>query len=294
MSHDPVILVSAAVTMQRLQQAAAYGYTEYIFGRVDASRALALAAKMDVRYGLSMTAQQRWRAKARGQSVMQMFMYPVESSTALDWFILRTPGVLPKDCRENWQPIKPRLEWRGYELRELPLTRVERAKFAARRTMPTASWTWAMTRVTFEGWTKRIRSAINRERKSGGANTEAFRQVVFSLGRVPGFRLCRRQVQTLRRYVQMQRRRLHLPPHEWGGPVWYMQARRCASYPLSVLVARAAKGEVSWFPPQARGASSGIMTETGYRDSETHDQDHDHDHQTAADRAADAAAQCAG
>jgi len=270
-SYDPEVKVSFALTMWAVMQAASNGYTEYIAGQVEASRALQFVRKMDDRYGINLTANQRWKIKTAGGAKFLLFLYPRAHTTEFDWFILKTPGTHPNLPGDTWAPIKkPRLAWAGYELAELPYTRGERENWLERKpNLSTSSWTWCMSADTLVGWKKRIRSALNHLKKSPRKNDQRFRQVLHSLSHVPGFRVARRQVFELRCYTNDQRHRLKLGRHEWSTPIPYLRARACTEYPLSLLVARSLRGEADWFPAPSRGTPSGIFTPHGYRKEES-------------------------
>eukprot|EP00456_Euglypha_rotunda_P028196 TRINITY_DN22394_c0_g1_i2.p1 TRINITY_DN22394_c0_g1~~TRINITY_DN22394_c0_g1_i2.p1 ORF type:complete len:279 (-),score=24.67 TRINITY_DN22394_c0_g1_i2:632-1468(-) len=266
-AFDPLVKVSFALTMRAMVYAAAQGYAEYIDGVVDVSRALPLMTKLNDRFGIDRTANQRYRIKEAGGARFALFLYPRSDSTALDWFLFKTPGQHPNLALERWRSIKnPRLEWRGYELVELPYTKAERANWITRNPgLGTSSMTWCMSDDTMRGWRKRIRSSLNHAKKSPTGNDQLFRQALQSLAGVPGHRVCRRQVFELRQYINDQRRRLKLAPHEWSAPIPYLGARRCTEYPLSMLVTRSVRGEATWFPVPDRGNPSGLSQKLGYR-----------------------------
>lgn len=261
--YDPPVLVSFALTMQRIAQAVSqHGYRWWIGGFVKADKALPLASKMDARYGLSLTTPQRYRAASNGRSVALMWLYPQADSTSLAWLVLRRPGEIDEDG-EHWcdaHDHRERITWSGYELLRRPYTSAEKALYARHGNTAgrSYSWTWQMTRDTYQGNQRRIRSGVAAVKKNG--SRMRLDQALQSLQNAPGFRAVRTQVLLLRRYTDEQLGRARLPKEKWPVMPPYLRARRSASYPLSALITRVQAGEASWFPPPARGTPSGIST----------------------------------
>lgn len=263
-NYDPQILISAAITMQRIAQAISqHGYRYWIGGSVSADKAMSLVAKMDARYGLSLSTPQRYRAAMAGRSVALMRLYPEADATTLRWIIMRRKGALPANDSEQWQDAhhhRGRIEWGGYELIRLPYTRAQRDAYAARSLAidKANSWTWRMTQSTYQGHERRIRSGVAALKKTG--STARLDQALYSLARAPGFRRVRDQVFALRRYAGEQLRRARLPPKDWGAMPLYMRLRSCRTYPLSTLVTRVGRGEANWFPLEFRGRQGSAET----------------------------------
>lgn len=208
-----------------------------------------------------------------GSSVAMMWLYPLADSTALRWLVLRRAGELPASDDEHWQDVRhhmERIEWGGYELIRLPYTRAQRTAYEGRglpQDKPN-SWTWQMTKSTYQGHERRIRSAVSAMRKTG--SRVRLDQALHSLTRAPGFRRVREQVFALRKFANEQLMRARLPAEVWGPMPPYLRARKCREYPLSVVVARVKRGEPSWFPPAPRGTASGVITSAGYRQESSH------------------------
>lgn len=267
--YDPSVLVSAAITMQRIQDDVCSrqyaSHSHYISGAVHISKAMGLVRKLDSRFGLNLSKDQRYRRRAKGECTFSLHLYPADETDSIEWILLRTGGDHPKLDSEQWRCLRTageRLEFFGFELIELSYTHreIEQQKAKGRSLRPT-SWTWQMTQAKYEGFKKRIRSAVARLKNTKGKNTLLYEQVCFSISRCPGFRRVSDQVWGLRGYINECRRRVQMGPDVFP-PVVPLRKRRCAEYPLSVLAERWRAGESSFFPPAARGTSSGIVTRT--------------------------------
>jgi hypothetical protein len=230
---DPTIQKSKTITMQHMQQAVARGYRQGIWGRVVAVRAAALADKFDRRYALAADKHLRFRRKAAGEANALLFMYPLLDSTELLWWVLRTGP----DDQERWCNVADRsgrLCWGSeYELIRETVPREVRRKYAAvDRKIGELTWTWRMTPETFTTWKHRIRKAAAVLRH----DESEWRQMVWSLDRVPGFRGVRTQVCILHRYARLAHLRQTRRPYDWEGAPRWVQPRRGNSYPLSEIV----------------------------------------------------------
>lgn len=243
MSFDPVIRRSKALTMLQLQHSVAAGYGYAISGVVAASRAMALAAKFDSRYSVSANKNLRYKRKVAGQENALLYLYPQQESTSLLWWLLRTSP----DPGERFIEVKGRehLRWeREYELVRLTVPRELKVAYARHgRTSNAVTWTWRVTYEQREAWRARIKHAAAQL-----PYTETpWKQMVWSLDRVPGFRGCRNDVMVLRRYARLAHLRQCGCPYEWKGLPRPIRPRACEDYPLSVIASRLGK-ESSWWP----------------------------------------------
>jgi len=179
--------------MKAIQNAVARGYTRYCSGSTTAKKALVMAYKFEDRgYGISMTTQQKWRAKKAGKATSTLISLAVGEKVS--WFLLVTAGEGIVEQVENLRDAKSkkeRIEFTGYELVVQP------------RPKDKAAWTWRMTQATKNEWAERIGNAV-RVRN----DDSEIRQCLWSLARVPGFAQSRRDAFKLFRGMQGDYKRI--------------------------------------------------------------------------------------
>ena len=246
---DPAIFESKIATMASILHHVSHSYYFWTCGEVPANRALDLAGKFADLYSVDRTANQRYRARARGEANAVLLMYPIAGTRMLRWWLLATPGAGAIHERERLRDTRKtgqRLRWSDeYEVSKV--TKKGREK---------PSWSWRLTKDNWDAWRERIRRA------SISTDASRMRQAMWSLWRSPGFGGVRQQVGHL----------LHGAKEEWKRrkknrdfpavpPVLpYVTYREADAQPLSVLVYRAAKGRAEWFGSDRRGVRIGADT----------------------------------
>lgn len=162
--------------MQAILKHVSRGYYYWTGGTSPLSESDSIRLKMSDQYDTERTAQQRWRAKKKGQANTYWIAYPFQD--ALEWLLLASEGeglVHERESLKNAKNDKQRLYVTGYELVKLP-NKNDKAR-----------WTYRMTKETLEFWRCRFRTAIQHRQDSD------LRQALYSLRRVPVFRGVRQQ-----------------------------------------------------------------------------------------------------
>lgn len=192
--------------MRELVRLVSHGYQQWTAGSVEAKKLEALQLKFGDRYAVTATAQQRYRAKAKGQANAHLVMWPDESG-AVVWWLLVTEGTglahdleQLQDCREK----RSRIEVTGYELVKVPKKLSQKERELEKQGKPVkkaAHWTWRMTRENEEAWKERLRTATRR------GKDDLILQALHSLKRVPGFSEARRQAFALESFAKAEWKR---------------------------------------------------------------------------------------
>lgn len=254
-SYDPLIPSTATAAMRAILEAVSRGSVLYTSGSVSAAKALALAAKIDERYDLSMNVVRRDHARRAGRSVFRLIMFPLPGTTDLAWWLLRSEGDHPLASLEKWKDARResiRWPWR-YELVRLPVPVAHRRKMQGikKRQIQPVGWTW---RIRIE----EVRAIEQTVRHVAQHRDERLAQMVAGLRAAPGFRGIRQDVAALYRYIREQcRRRNREPPPMPTTIRWVGAFRKHQKWPLSVLVRRVQRGRASWFP-SSRGQGLGV------------------------------------
>jgi len=206
--------------MRQILNMVSRGYSRYTTGEVQITKAEALYLKFSDRYGIAMTAQQKWRAKERGEANAH-FVAWIEDET-IHWWLLATNGQGVINDLEKLQDAsdkKTRIEITGYELVKTPR---EGAK---------AQWSWRMTTQTYQDWESRLKAAVRHFSDDG------MRQAIYSLKRVPAFAESRRQAFTLAKLAKEDWKRIKRDEWPYGEVYlgWFGQYKKADALPLASL-----------------------------------------------------------
>ena len=199
--------------MRRILHYASHGYTYWTAGEIAPAKAEAFALKLADRYGTGRTETQRYRAKGRGEANTMLLMLhdPNDRDSPVYWWLMATPGTgLVHELEELADIRSKRTSLTGYELLVLPRKRLDKDK-PDKASKPT--WTWVMTQETFDGWKSRIQTAVRQ------GNEKLIRQMLHSLGKVPGFRGVRAQAYLLYRMARGDWGRIHKEVFPHPAPV---------------------------------------------------------------------------
>jgi len=254
-SYDPLIPSTVTATMRAILEAVSRGSVLYTTGTVSATKALALAAKFDERYDLGMNSVRRDHARRAGRSVFRLVMFPLQGTTDLAWWLLRSEGDHPLAALEKWKDARResiRWPWR-YELVRLPVPVAHRRKMQGikKRQVQPVGWTW---RIRIE----EVRATEQTVRHVAQHRDDRLAQIVSGLRSAPGFRGIRQDVAALYRYIREQcRRRNREPPPMPTTIRWVGAFRKHQTWPLSVLVRRVQRGRASWFPAYRASGQGG-------------------------------------
>lgn len=172
------LIIYKTDTMRKIQQLVARGYTRYTNGVIDVSKVKALVYKFTDRYEIDRSNQQRYRAKLDNIANAHLVMWFDPDEKTVRWWLLATKGNGVINDLENLSDASlknERIEFTGYELLKAP-----------RKKMP-AAWSWQMTSKNYAAWQERIKAAVRRN------NKELIQQALYSLRRVPGFSVSRKQ-----------------------------------------------------------------------------------------------------
>lgn len=179
--------------LRHIAKLVAQGYPFYLSGEMSAKphyKLVSLEAKFDERDAINATAQQRFRRKLKGLANSQLLAWCDTDNGLFYWVLLSTEGLhgSPEPLKDS-RKKKQRVTVTGYELKQTP--RKDRA--------PT--WSWAMTKTTYEYWHADIQRAIRHR------DDMRLRQIWYSLRRVGGFYALRTQVFKLQRYAMSEWKR---------------------------------------------------------------------------------------
>lgn len=187
----PMVLLSKAVFLQRIQEAVGQGYRYYASGTVTAHKALPLARKFAELYGIALDKNARYRRRARGLGNARLLMR-LNESLGIDFFLLVTAGDHAAHHLERLRDAtKAPIHYREFEL--VALTLKGRGK---------PGLTWRLDAQTVEAWQQRLQLHTAHYDR-----LELFR-AWHSLYRVPGFAGVRRQVGLLVAYWRREWRKL--------------------------------------------------------------------------------------
>ena len=233
MSYDPHVLTHKTVLMQRLADHVRQGYHWHVSGSVPLDRAAAFIRKISTLYSLNIGKDERYRRKKAGLGNAQLLLWqPEPPSGPLAWWLLITDGDHPAHTLEKLRDAhgkNGRIQCTGYEL--VQLTR-------AGQVAP--SWTWRMSKETYEAWRTRILQAVR------ARTDEKLRQSWQSLYRVPGFSGNRRQVGKLVALMRAEWARSRAEPFPMGrSRLGYIQRLETVYQPLSTVLWRAREAAIS-------------------------------------------------
>lgn len=206
--------------MRQILNMVSRGYSRYITGEVQITKAEALYLKFSDRYGIAMTAQQKWRAKQRGEANAH-FVAWIEDDT-IHWWLLATNGQGVINDLEKLQDAsdkKTRIEITGYELVKTP------------REGTKAQWSWRMTTQTYQDWESRLKAAVRH------FSDDSLRQAIYSLKRVPAFAESRRQAFALAKLAKDDWKRIKRDEWPYGEVYlgWFGQYKKADALPLASL-----------------------------------------------------------
>ena len=171
---------SKILAMQRLQDAARFDYCLYFQGEFGLEKLPAIAKKFAREYDTELTKSQRSRRKLSGEAVTQFLVWKPESGDAATFWLLTTGGkgrVMERESFVDLRDKEHRISLTGYEL-----------------VHDGVSWSWRMEKTTYTNHQKRLRNAILAK------NNLALDMA--SLFSSPGFRLVRRQVGMLSKWLR--------------------------------------------------------------------------------------------
>jgi len=229
--------------MKRMLHYVSHGYTAWTAGEIPRAKAEAIALKFVDRYAVDRTEMQRYRAKALGQanSMLLMLVDTKDKAAPVKWWLLATPGkglVHELEMLVNVRDKLPNIT--GYELVMMPRKRQPKDK-PNKPIKP--SWTWRMTTETFEGWQERLKLAVRQNLDP------QLQQIIYSLGRSPGFRGIRSQAYLLWRMMRNDWRRTQRGEIPLTPPI----IRYCGRYQTPVMIDLVSIGK----RPKRQGAERG-------------------------------------
>ena len=179
---------SKILAMQRLQDAARFDYHLYFQGEFGLEKLPAIAKKFAREYDTELTKSQRSRRKLSSEAVTQFLVWKPESGDAATFWLLTTGGkgrVMDRESFVDLRDKEHRISLTGYEL-----------------VHDGVSWSWRMEKTTYTNHQKRLRNAILAK------NNLALEMAIASLFGSPGFRLVRRQVGMLSKWLRAEWLRL--------------------------------------------------------------------------------------
>lgn len=194
-------LPSKTLVMQRLQDAARFGYYYYTTGTLDDSVKMhRLQRKFALVYDTELSRFAKCRRRRSGEATTALYILERDYTTPRYWFVLMaTEGIGRVHTYEKLQDLRrDRLTLDGYEL-------VHDGR----------CWSWRMARETVRYWRERIHTvaALHPERRRVDQDARGIfdvdaEKILASLYAVPGFRLARRQVGELVTFMRGEWQRL--------------------------------------------------------------------------------------
>ena len=179
---------SKILVMQRLQDAARFAYHLYFQGEFGLEKLPAIAKKFAREYDTELTKSQRSRRKLSGEAVTQFLVWKPDSGDTVTFWLLTTGGkgrVMDRETFVDLRDKAHRISLTGYEL-----------------VHDGVSWSWRMEKTTYTNHQKRLRNAMLAK------NNLALEMAIASLFGSPGFRLVRRQVGMLSKWLRGEWTRL--------------------------------------------------------------------------------------
>ncbi|MBP9799121.1 MAG: hypothetical protein KBD39_03290 [Sterolibacterium sp.] len=183
---------SKILLMQRLQDYARLDYRFYFQGEVGLEKLNSLSRKFAQQYDTELSKFQRARRKRSGEAVTQLLIWIPEDSDKARFWLMATEGkgrVHEYETLRDLRDKSNRISLSDYEL-----------------VHDGVSWSWRMTQATYTFHQKRLRNAIL------ARNDLLYGVAVASLYQSPGFRLVRRQVGMLARWLRMEWGKLRKEP----------------------------------------------------------------------------------
>lgn len=183
---------SKILLMQRLQDYARLDYRYYFQGEVGLEKLNSLSRKFAQQYDTELSKFQRARRKRSGEAVTQLLIWIPEDSDKARFWLMATEGkgrVHEYETLRDLRDKSNRISLSDYEL-----------------VHDGVSWSWRMTQATYTFHQKRLRNAIL------ARNDLLYGVAVASLYQSPGFRLVRRQVGMLARWLRMEWGKLRKEP----------------------------------------------------------------------------------
>lgn len=246
MSYDPAVISTVTQTMQALQRHVSRGSFYYVTGEVEASKALALAARFDERYSLTQTTGQRDHTRRKGQATFRFFVWPIAGQKKLRWWLLRTDAHHPLLSLEKWRDArKNRIEWLWlYELVRTPVDPKLRDKYkrpGGKKAINSQTWTWRIKRDEVD----RLKASI---RHWSQYQDNRLPVLIRSLFKSPGFRGIRSDVSGLYFYIKKQHEKRKRTPPYIPPTIRWVTGKKAVTLPLSTLVRRSQQCRSEWFP----------------------------------------------
>ena len=183
---------SKILLMQRLQDYARLDYRYYFQGEVGLDKLNSLSRKFAQQYDTELSKFQRARRKRSGEAVTQFLVWMPEDSDKARFWLLATEGKGRVHDYETLLDLRDkanRIRLPDYEL-----------------VHDGVSWSWRMSQATYSFHQKRLRNAIL------ARNDLLYGVAVASLYQSPGFRLVRRQVGMLARWLRLEWGKLRKEP----------------------------------------------------------------------------------
>lgn len=171
------------VLMQRIQDSVIDGYERYQRIECSPEKGEKLGRQFHADYGTENDKHARYRAKRAGISRVRFFS--IEQDGQVLGFLMATAGRGLIQRETMLDPAKQRIEIGAYELIH-----------------DGVGWSWRFTKDAMKSWRERIHNAIARDDLAELQNTIRY------LYRTAGFRLVRKQVGELGKYIRGEWRRL--------------------------------------------------------------------------------------
>lgn len=182
MTSTPIATTKTAA-LARILDTVPKGYFRYTHGTIKSEKALALAKKFHVAYGIACTPAQRITRKKQGLANTLLVMFWAPEAKTVEWLLLATDGAGLK--AESLKDVRQRnrLIWLGYEfVRHTP------------RDKP--SWTWRRPKLEMKEQYELLRELMH------GRRFKQVGEVLECLAHQPGFHGVREQTWSLIQFVR--------------------------------------------------------------------------------------------
>lgn len=175
------------------------GYTRYTRGKIKPKKAKILIYKFEDRYGISLTKQQRWYRKKKGEAQACLYLLQEKNDTDIQFFLLVSDGdgpVVDLETLYDFTSKEHRLVLDGFEFLRV-------AKKGGQR------WTWRMTSDRYMNLRKKVEKYVKQKREKD------IEQCVFELRVTPPFPECNRQVREILKRINALYLRVHKEKKEF-------------------------------------------------------------------------------
>ena len=228
-TYNPLVFDRKSVFMQRIADHARAGYLHWTAGEIPIEKAAAFSRKFADFYLVGLTKDVRYKRKqlGLGNAVLLLWEGQGEFKSRIHFVLMVTSKLHPAHDSEQLQDVRlNRIQVEGYELLELPRVGKDHP-----------SWTWRMTKETYQKWEFRI------EQVTKSRNPKQASAAFYSLYKSPGFAGIRSQVGHLVKYWRVVWKRIKRSTEPFLPPqtLYYVSRLPDRGTPLLTFVSQSSR-----------------------------------------------------